>query len=192
MHPRSPWQSTLRSLLALTALATVHAVDIDLSKQNVPRQFTDPPGKRFSLFAGDPERVQRANEVKLEALTAILTAAPVSFSLAQSSSDSALDLNFVVTNHGKKRQTLSFPDAQRYDLAIVNQGEELVYLWSKDKTFVQTEGMAFLNTGEMLNFRVSLPVSKLKDLVIPGNYRAVMILANYPEVKATADFTIEP
>lgn len=179
-------------MLLLAGAVTSWAVDVSPSRRVVPEKFIDPPGKRYSLFAGDPERVQRANEVNLEDFSASLEIEPKSLSLGGAGPDAAIKLSFKVRNTGEKSYTLSFPDSQRFDYAIVTENDSLVYLWSDDKAFMQQTGMSFVNGGEMIQFSDSIPVSTLKDLVVPGSYKIVMILSNYPEIKAAQALTVSP
>lgn len=179
-------------VIGLVAVPTLLAVDVSPSRRVVPEKFIDPPGKRYSLFAGDPERVQRANEVNLEDFAASIQVAPETIQFSGQKPDEEIEIKFVVENIGKRAYTLSFPDAQRYDYAIVTGNDELVYLWSSDKAFVQQTGMSFINGGEKLQFSESIPISRLKDLVVPGTYKIVMILSNYPELKAASLLKIAP
>jgi hypothetical protein len=179
-------------LLFFAAAPTMIAVDVSPSKRVVPKKFIDPPGKRYSIFAGDPERVQRANEVKLEDFATSLKLEPEAIQFSDPERIEAITMNFIVENKSERAYTLSFPDAQRYDYAIVTNNDELVYLWSSDKAFVQQTGMSFVNGGEKLQFSASLPMSQLKDLVVPGTYKVVMILSNYPELKAASLLKIAP
>ncbi|MGF1678824.1 MAG: BsuPI-related putative proteinase inhibitor [Candidatus Methylacidiphilales bacterium] len=171
-------------------MAWVQAADISPSRTVVPDSFRNPPGKRFSIFSGDPERVQKANEVNVKDLHATVKIEPVEISLSQP--DAQLVCQMVVQNKGSRNYTLSFPDAQRFDLAIVTADDQLLYLWSEDKIFVQATGMSFLNAGEMIEFKQGLPVELIREKCRPGKYKVAMILSNYPEVKAAAEFIVHP
>jgi len=180
---------TVFSLL-VTGASVVIAVDINPMRKVQPDKFRNPPGKRYSIFAGDPERVQKANEVKVKDLTAAVELSPPSFSL--SGENEEVVATFTVRNRSDNDYTLSFPDAQRYDLALVTLDDKLIYLWSSDKMFVQQTGMSFMNGGEILQFRESLSKELLTGKLQPGTYKIAMILSNYPEVKAAAEFEVRP
>jgi hypothetical protein len=179
-------------ILGLAAIPSLLAVDVSPSRRVVPEKFIDPPGKRYSIFSGDPERVQRANEVNLEDFSASLKVEPETIQFSDQGRTEGLTIKFVVENTSERAYTLSFPDAQRYDYAIVTNNDELVYLWSSDKAFVQQTGMSFVNGGEKLMFSDTIPLTQLKDLVVPGTYKVVMILSNYPEIKAASFLKIAP
>ncbi|MEM6822225.1 MAG: BsuPI-related putative proteinase inhibitor [Verrucomicrobiota bacterium] len=170
--------------------ASVWSVDIAPSRKVVPDKFRNPPGKRYNIFAGDPERVQRANEVNIKDFDASLTVDPPRISL--SSEEGEIVAKFVIRNKSDRNYTLSFPDAQRYDLALVTLNDDLIYLWSADKKFVQETGMSFLNGGEMVQFTQALSLNLLKEKCSPGSYKIAMILSNYPELKGAQTITIAP
>lgn len=177
-------------VVGISSTAHIQAVDISPSRSVVPEKHRNAPGKRFSIFRGDPERVQKANEVNLSDFEAsVLLDQPV-FSL--SGGNTELTAKFLIHNQGSKSYTLSFPDAQRFDLALVTMDDQLLYLWSSDKMFVQETGMSFLNGNEKLRFDQILPLSLLKEKCKPGKYKVAMILSNYPELKAAAELTITP
>ncbi len=165
------------------------AADIRPARRTVPEQFVNPPGKRFSLFSGDPERIQRANEINLKDFSVEIKLNPADISL--SSLTTALEVGLVIRNNGRRSYTLSFPDAQRYDLAIY-QGEELAYLWSEDKIFVQQTGSSFINSEERLTYTEALSPELLRQHLRPGTYTLKMILSNYPELSASTTITVQP
>ncbi|MDR1191435.1 MAG: hypothetical protein LBK60_07215 [Verrucomicrobiales bacterium] len=189
----------LYSLLVVTVSAgSGLCQDINPTKNTVPIQFINPPGKRFSIFSGDPERVQRANEVNLKDFTATLVIAPPAVSVTaptvdQTNAPTTLKVTFRVKNtSAKKGYTLSFPDSQRYDIAISSGKEDMIYLWSADKLFEQKIGSSFLNPGETLAWTENIPLEKLTTAARPGVYEVKVILANYPEINATARLTLTP
>ncbi|MEM1158030.1 MAG: BsuPI-related putative proteinase inhibitor [Verrucomicrobiota bacterium] len=166
------------------------AVDISPSRTVVPEKHRDAPGKRYSIFAGDPERVQKANEVNVEEFRASVDLdLPV---ISLTGDNSQITAKFLIHNRGAKNYTLSFPDAQRYDLALVTMDDQLLYLWSSDKMFVQQTGMSFLNGNEKLMFTQPLPLSLIREKCAPGKYKVAMILSNYPELKAAAELHVTP
>ncbi|MFZ5807540.1 MAG: BsuPI-related putative proteinase inhibitor [Verrucomicrobiota bacterium] len=188
----------LLCLFAAGIALDVCAVEISPSRRVVPESFTNPPGKRFSIFAGDPERVQKANEVKVQDFQAKIELAKKESSLGQlhgmAERHQALEMNFIVQNKGEKNYTLSFPDAQRYDIMIKDPSGNAVYIWSDDKTFVKEIGKCFVNKNECLTF-IPNPEIDLADLMPylrPGAYKITAILANYPEIHAETDWLIKP
>jgi len=181
----------IRGLIpAFLATVSLQAADISPSRTVVPDKIRNPPGKRYSIFAGDPSRVQKANEVNLKEFSAWIELSSSNISL--SGENEELTARFIVHNRSAKSYTLSFPDAQRYDLALVTQDDQLIYLWSNDKLFVQETGMSFLNGSEKLAFTQSIPLSLIKEKCSPGRYKVAMILSNYPELKAAVDINVQP
>lgn len=175
---------------------TLQASDISPSKQTVPDKFVNPPGKRYSIFAGDPERVQKANEVNIKDFSSELLVEPKSLSLSgvavEGAAPNQFKISLRVKNSGKRSYTLSFPDAQRFDITITSSSGGVVYLWSADKAFVQKEGTSFINGGESITFSEFLPIDLFKDKLSPGVYSVQMVLANYPEVTARGSFQLDP
>ncbi len=190
------WQPSAVLLLILAVRAA--AIDVNPSRQSVPNQFINPPGKRFSIFAGDPERVQKANEVNLKDFQAELLIQPGTLSKTPSTAEQAtlapteVKVTFKVKNIGKKNYILSFPDAQRYDVAVTEGKDQLIYLWSGDKIFEQTTGKSFVNHGETLTYNCEIPIETLFNNAKSGTYNVKMILANYPEISAEGTLTIKP
>lgn len=177
------------TIVILTASISL-AVDISPSRTVVPEKHRDAPGKRYSIFAGDPERVQKANEVNVDEFLASLDLDLPAISLTGDYSE--ITAKFLIHNRSDKSYTLSFPDAQRYDLALVTMDDRLLYLWSSDKMFVQETGMSFLNENEKLMFKQPIPLSLIKQKCKPGKYKIAMILSNYPELKAAAEIQVTP
>jgi hypothetical protein len=199
----------------LLSLPEATAIDINPSKSTVPERFYNPPGsKRFDPFAGDPKRVQKANEVKLEDFQATLAIRPPIVSLsgnapalpapasveegvvetpAITTPVEGLEVTFLVQNKNAKRSyTLNFPDSQRFDIAIGKDLENPEYLWSTDKKFLEEQGASFVNPGESIAFREIITLDALKQKLKPGTYKVFVVLANYPEIQAQADLTLQP
>ncbi|MDR1145185.1 MAG: hypothetical protein LBK71_03505 [Verrucomicrobiales bacterium] len=185
-------------LLAAGIASSSLAQDINPSRQVVPNRFINPPGKRFSIFSGDPERVQRANEINLGDFKGKISLTPASLAKTPPAADqtdapATLKVTFLVKNtSGKKSYTLSFPDSQRYDIAISQGQDRLLYLWSADKLFEQKIGVSFLNPHEVLSWTENIPIEKIVNQAAPGVYDVKVILANYPEISATATLTVTP
>ncbi len=54
----------LAALFSMAVLISASAIDINPSKNNQPPSFwSSGSGNRFSIFNGDPKRIQRANAV---------------------------------------------------------------------------------------------------------------------------------
>jgi len=181
-------------LLLLTATAL--AIDVNPARQSVPEKFLNPPGKRFSIFSGDPERVQKANEINIADFKATTLVEPATISKAAAADASKaplmLRITFRVKNTAKRSYTLSFPDSERYDVAVSQGKDNMVYLWSQDKQFEQVSGSCFINAGESISYTLEIPANAIAPSAAPGVYDVKVILANYPEATATAPLTITP
>lgn len=191
--------STASLLALLLALPfTGHSVDVNPTRRVIPDKFINPAGKRYSLFSGDPARVQRANEINLDDFKAELSITPASISLSNPVGQDGQALNgfkvtFKVQNIGKKKAyPLSFPDAQRYDIAVTGPGDELLWLWSDDKIFTQEADALFVNAGESITYNETIPLKALAAKSGPGTYKVRVILSNYPELKDTRDIVLQP
>lgn len=179
----------------LTTLGLLHAVDVSPSRTTVPKKHYNPGGKRFSIFAGDPERIKRANEIDVKSLEAAVQVEPGSFSkatLQQNLGEPTLKISFRVHNKGKKAQTLSFPNSQRFDIAITDAQGMVVYLWSEDKIFTEDIGASMLNPEDYISFRENIPLAHFENGAKPGTYTVNAVLHNYPEIVAKAPLTIAP
>lgn len=186
----------LATLIAvfLTALP-LRAIDISPSRENIPERFRTGGGKRFSIFAGDPERVQRANEIRFSDFSAEVTIDPPEISLAalrNGNLDIKPRMTFRVFNNGKRPYVLSFPDAQRFDYIILDPEGRLIYEWSADKMFVQAVGSSNVNPRERLTYSDELPLAARAAQLRPGTYLLKAILANYPEITAEQTFRVVP
>ncbi|GAB4242145.1 MAG: hypothetical protein OHK005_05750 [Candidatus Methylacidiphilales bacterium] len=182
-------------IAVLLGIPPLAAVDISPSRENIPERFRTGGGKRFSIFAGDPERVQRANEIRFSDFSAEVTIDPPEISLAALRANS-LELKpkmlFRVFNNGKRNYILSFPDAQRFDYIILDPEGRLIYEWSADKMFVQAVGSSNVNPKERLTYSDEMPLAELVNKLRPGAYTVKAILANYPEITAEQTFRIVP
>ncbi len=185
-------------LLALAMVNALLAIDVSPSKRVVPEDFTNPKGKKFSIFSGDPERVQRANEVKVQDFEGSLEFSKKEYSVAQlkngSNKNPILELLFRVENKADRSYTLSFPDAQRYDIMIQDPKGEVIYMWSEDKTFVKEVGKLFVNKQEKVTFTPDPPVeiTPFLEKLQAGTYKVTVILSNYSEIRAQGDWVVKP
>lgn len=181
--------------LILLIAAPLSAIDIDPARRTVPEKFINPPsGKRFSIFAGDPERVQKANEVDIKAFQAEVQIEPKRISLSEVKNDSskAPVMNFSVKNTSKKSYTLSFPDSQRFDYIILAGNGQMVYQWSADKRYVDRIDSVMVNPTEKISYSDKLPLGSKPALFPPGTYTVKVILSNYPEITSEQTFEVAP
>jgi hypothetical protein len=171
------------------------AIDINPSKDTIPRSSFDTGGNHFSIFNGDPKRIQRANAVDPKAFDCALTLSPNPFALHAATAatpNPVIKITFTVHNHGKKTYTLSFPTAQRWDFRIQDAAGKQVYVYSENCDFEQKVGISMVNHDDKLGFSEILEFSDLDVPLAPGTYKVEAVLANYPEMKATASLVVQP
>ena len=156
------------------------AFDVNPSKKNNTLQ-PYAPGKRFDIFAGDPERIRKVNEIRREDFLVSATIEPAKIYLTGLETSSVLRAGIIVISKAKRPKTLSFPDAQRVDIIIRGSKEKEIYRWSIDKLFVQSIGTSMVMPGEKLVFLVDIPLYKLGKQIQAGTYQVEAELANYPE-----------
>jgi len=181
--------------VGLVAVDAARAIDINPSKNNQPPSFWDTGGNSFSIFNGDPKRIQRANEVDPKAFDAKLDVAPNPLSLGGAKgapAPVAIKITFSVHNHAKKTYTLSFPTAQRWDFRILNPAGTAIYTYSDNCMFEQKVGTSMVNNDDKLVYSETVQFSDLSSPLRPGNYTVQGVLANYPEMRATATLTVTP
>ncbi len=170
-----------------------HAIDVSPSKETIPRSSFDTGGNRFSIFNGDPKRIQRANEVDPKMFDAKVEIAPDPISLVQIKTvgpNPSVKITFSVHNHGKKTYTLSFPTAQRWDFRIVNAEGGVVYTYTDDHEFVQVVGSSMVNYDDKLCYSEDVDFNSMSLPLTPGNYTLEAVLSNYPEIKARTAFVV--
>jgi Intracellular proteinase inhibitor len=173
----------------------LRAIDVNASKDNVPEKFRNPNTGRFDIFAGDPKRIQRANQIDFSKLEAKVTVEPPQISAVKAQGDvkerPTLKVTFLVKNNELKRTvTLSFPDAQRFDLLIKDPNGQALYVWSADKKFAQIMGDSRINPGERDSYFIDLDLSDIPAVMNPGKYTFEAVLANYPEITGKGEFTV--
>lgn len=183
-------------VLLLAVALHAPAEEVSPSKNTVPDKFVDPGGKRFSIFSGDPKRIQRANainfadfETKLE-----VTPSPLSIKAAEEAPGGrpSIKLTFSVRNKGKRTYTLSFPNAQRYDFQIKNATGQVVYTWSDDKAFADSVGTILINQGDIIEYSEVVALSDFSSPATPGTYTVDAAMFNYPELAGHFTLTINP
>ena len=183
-------------LVLVTAFDAVSALDINPSKNNQPPSFWDAQssGSRFSIFNGDPKRIQRANAVDPKSFDLKLEVSPNPLSLKlakQVAPNPSIKVTFLIHNHAKKTYTLSFPTAQRWDFRIVSAGGAVVYTYSDDHEFVQTVGISMVNQDDKLVYTENVEFEDMTIPLTPGAYTVQAVMANYPKMNAQAQFTVQ-
>jgi hypothetical protein len=169
------------------------AIDVNPSKETVPRSSWDTGGNRFSIFNGDPKRIQRANAVDPKSFDTKVEISPNPLSVKTVKTvgpNPSIKITFYVHNHGKKTYTLSFPTAQRWDFRIVNSAGGVVYTYADDHEFVQTVGSSMVNYDDKLVYTESVDFNDMSLPLTPGTYTVQAIMANYPEMNAQAQLTV--
>jgi hypothetical protein len=170
------------------------AIDVNPSKDTIPRSSFDMGGNSFSIFNGDPKRIQRANAVDPKSFDCKLLVSPNPFSLQAMKATGPnpfIKLTFSVHNHGKKTYTLSFPTAQRWDFRIKNASGTSIYTYSDNCDFEQKIGVSMVNHDDKLTYSETVELSDLSVPLVPGNYTVEAVLANYPEMKAQTPFVVQ-
>jgi hypothetical protein len=176
-------------VFSLMMMVTLNAIEIDPGAKKVPEQFYNSKGG-FSIFTGDPERIQKTNKIDFKDFEAKVSLQPATLSLG--SPGAVIKVDFSVRNIGKKTYVLSYPDAQRYDVWIKNAAGQVVYKWSADKLFVQEVGTSLLNANDRIAFLPQVNISDFDLPAQPGVYTVEVVLANYPDVKGTTMLTLTP
>jgi hypothetical protein len=180
-------------LVLAAAPERARAIDVSPSKNTIPRGSFDTGGNRFSIFNGDPKRIQRANEVNWHSFDAKVAISPNPMSLKavkETGPDPAVKIVFSVRNHAKKTYTLSFPTAQRWDFRIVSSSGAVVYTYTDDHEFVQVVGTSMVNQDDTLSYSESVDFDDMAMPLVPGTYTVQAVMANYPEITAQTTFTV--
>jgi hypothetical protein len=177
------------------SLLPVGAIDVSPSKDTVPRSSFDTGGNSFSIFNGDPKRIQRANAVDAKAFDCQVVISPNPLSLQGTKTgvpNPVIKLTFTVHNHGKKTYTLSFPTAQRWDFRIKTSAGNAIYVYSDNCDFEQKVGVSMVNHDDTLTYSEIVEFSDLGAPLAPGTYTVEAVLANYPDIKAQAPLVVQP
>jgi hypothetical protein len=176
------------------AAGPASAIDVNPSKDTIPRGSFDTGGNRFSIFNGDPKRIQRANEVNPKAFDARVEVMPNPLSLKTLQSvgpNPSVKIVFRVHNHSKKTYTLSFPTAQRWDFRIVNAAGGVVYTYTDDHEFVQTVGASMVDENDKLTYSENVEFEDMSMPLTPGVYTIQAVLSNYPEITAETQLVVQ-
>jgi len=186
----------LATLFLCVCTLPLLAVEVDSSKNTVPDKFVNPGAKRFSIFSGDPKRIQRANaidfadmETKIE-----VTPNPLSLKAAEDapSGRPSIKVTLSVRNKGKRTYTLSFPSSQRYDISVKSASGQVVYTWSADKEFVEAIGTILINPSDIISYSETVALGEFASPPSPGAYTVEVTMSNYPELSARTPITINP
>ena len=95
-------------------------------------------------------------------------------------------------NHGKKTYTLSFPTAQRWDYRILNPAGTPIYVYSDNCEFEQKVGTSMVNNDDKLVYIETVDFDDLSQPLAPGVYTVQAVLANYPDMRAVTQLTVQP
>jgi hypothetical protein len=179
---------------ALVAMSGwLSAIDVNPSKDTIPKDSYDMGGNRFTIFNGDPKRIQRANAVDCKMFDSAVEISPNPLSLRVAKEvgpNPSVHIKFSVHNHGKKTYTLSFPTAQRWDFRIVNSTGGVVYTYTDDHEFVQVVGTSMVNHDDKLCYSESVDFDDMTLPLVPGVYTVEAVMANYPEMTARTTLTV--
>ena len=185
----------LAALLGVAAFDAAPAIDINPSKDNQLPGFWQNSGNHFSIFNGDPKRIQRANAVDPKSFDTQVEVAPNPLSLKALKAiapNPSIKITFSVHNHAKKTYTLSFPTAQRWDFRILNAAGTTIYVYSDNCEFEQTVGTSMVNNDDKLVYMETVDFDDLSQPLAPGTYTVQTVLANYPEMHAQTQVTVQP
>jgi hypothetical protein len=186
----------LIALALMAAFDAAPAIDINPSKNNQPPSFWESgSGNSFSIFNGDPKRIQRANAVDPKSFDTKVDVSPNPLSIKAVKAvapNPSIKITFSVHNHSKKTYTLSFPTAQRWDFRIVDSTGKAIYVYSDNCEFEQTVGTSMVNYDDKLVYTETVDFDDLSEPLTPGTYSIQTVLANYPDLHAQAQFTVQP
>jgi len=183
------------ALMSVAAFDAAQAIDINPSKNNQPPSFWESGGNRFSIFNGDPKRIQRANAVDPKSFDSKLEIDPNPLSIKSAQTvgpNPSIKITFVIHNHGKKTYTLSFPTTQRWEYRILNAAGTVVYDYTDDHEFLQTVGTSMVNHDDKLTYIETVEFDDMRTPLAPGVYTVQAVMANYPEMTAQAPLTVQP
>jgi len=186
---------SLAALFGMAAFNAAPAIDVNPSKDNQPPVFWQDSGNHFSIFNGDPKRIQRANAVEAKSFDAKVEVSPNPLSikaLKEIAPNPSIKITFFIHNHGKKTYTLSFPTAQRWDFRILNAAGTAIYVYSDNCEFEQKIGSSMVNNDDKLVYSETVNFDALSQPLAPGTYTIQAVLANYPDIHTQAQLTVQP
>ena len=184
-------------VVLLAATAPALRAEIDASRDTMPKQFQGAPGliKGGFLIEGSKKRFDRANELNLEAFKTSLEVTPGELSLKKIKDpqpEDLISLKFTVTNGAGTGTFLYFPTAQRCEAVVRDAEGKVVYTWSEDFEFAADAGYSFLNSGERLNYQLTIPFQALRGRLPAGSATLSASLVNYPQLRAEMPLEIVP
>jgi hypothetical protein len=186
----------LADLFGVAAFEAASAIDINPSKDNQPPSFwTSGAGNSFSIFNGDPKRIQRANAVDPKSFDSKVEVSPNPLSIKMLKAvapNPNLKITFSIHNHARRTYTLSFPTAQRWDFRILNSAGTPIYIYSDNCQFEQTIGSSMVNNDDKLVYTETVNFDDLLQPLEPGTYTVQTVMANYPDMHAQAQITVQP
>ena len=186
----------LAALMMMAAFDAAPAIDINPSKNNQPPSFWESgSGNSFSIFNGDPKRIQRANAVDAKSFDTKVEVSPNPLSLKALKAvapNPSIKIVFSVHNHAKKTYTLSFPTAQRWDFRIVDATGKAIYIYSDNCEFEQAVGTSMVNNDDKLVYTETVDFDDLSEPLAPGTYTVQTVMANYPDMRAQTQMTVQP
>jgi hypothetical protein len=186
----------LAALFGVAAFEAASAIDINPSKDNQPPSFwTSGAGNSFSIFNGDPKRIQRANAVDPKSFDSKVEVSPNPLSIKMLKAvapNPNLKITFSIHNHARRTYTLSFPTAQRWDFRILNSAGTPIYIYSDNCQFEQTIGSSMVNNDDKLVYTETVNFDDLLQPLEPGTYTVQTVMANYPDMHAQAQITVQP
>jgi hypothetical protein len=185
----------LAVVIGVAAFEAAPALDINPSKNNQPPSFWETGGNSFSIFNGDPKRIQRANAVDPKSFDSEVEVSPNPLSLKvlkAAVANPSIKITFSVHNHAKKTYTLSFPTAQRWDYRILNPAGTPIYVYSDNCEFEQKVGTSMVNNDDKLVYIETVDFDDLSQPLAPGVYTVQAVLANYPDMRAVTQLTVQP
>ncbi len=186
---------SLAALMSAAAFNAAWAIDINPSKDNQPPSFWQSGGNKFSIFNGDPKRIQRANAVDPKSFDTKLELSPDPLSiktLKAIAPNPSIKITFSAHNHAKKTYTLSFPTAQRWDFRLKDPAGVVIYTYSENCEFEQKVGTAMVNNDDKLAYSETVDFDDLIKPLAPGTYTVQAVMANYPDMRAQVQLTVQP
>lgn len=185
------------SLAVAAILASSALAEVDASRETMPKQFQGAPGliKGGFLIEGSKKRFEGANELNLDSFKTKLEVTPGELSLKKirdPQPDDQISLKFTVTSGADTGTFLFFPTAQRCEAQIRDAAGKVIYTWSEDFEFAPDAGYSFINSGERLNYQLTIPFQVLRGKIAAGAASLTASLVNYPQLRAEMPLEIVP
>ena len=193
--------SVIALLLGFLALSPLPSLAADISdtasRTSQPDKFLSAPGliKGGLFMQGSKKRFEGANELNLDSYQARLEVSPTELNLQRIRDPQPNDqivIKFTLKNESDKGSTLYFPTAQRCEAVIRDADGQTVYTWSEDYEFAQDAGYSYLNSGEHLNYQLTIPYQALRGKIPAGQSTITASLVNYPQLRAEMPLQIQP